>query len=434
MNLHTLLGNTEKTLTRRMLQSHSATLFPHQGTMQRILIVGGGHAASQFCASLAEAGRQNDITLVSAEAHLPYHRPPLSKTYIKDAGATLQLLRPESAYAGMTLHLGARVERIDAAAREVTLDNGLVLPYDVLVLATGTHARRLRGLPEEGLRNLHYLRTVDDARRLRDAMAETASVTVLGGGFIGLEIAATAAALGKRVTVFEMADRLLARAVSPEISQHVANTLRQAGIDLRLGCGPLDFGQQDACISTLNCQGVAHPVDLLVAGIGAEPETALAESIGLACDNGIAVDGQLRTSDPNIYAIGDCVSFPYVRWNRRLRLESVQNANDQARTLAGVLLGQDPPPYSALPWFWSDQGALRLQMAGLAPASTERLRRPGAKPESFSILHFVEGRLVCVESVNAPMDHIAARKLLEKDELPAPAVLADPAIPLKTHF
>ncbi|HEY0297195.1 MAG TPA: FAD-dependent oxidoreductase [Bordetella sp.] len=400
--------------------------------MQKIVIVGGGHAASQLCASLAEAGRQGDVTLVSAEPDLPYHRPPLSKAYIKDAGAALQLLRPESAYAGMALHLGARVERIDPAARSVTLGTGQSLPYDTLVLATGTRARRLPGLPDD-IGNLHYLRTIGDARRLRAALADAPSVTVLGGGFIGLEVAATAALLGKPVTVFEAADRLLARAASPEVSQHIAHTLRQAGVALQLACGPIQFERQGPRIRALTWQGGTHPVDLLVAGIGAEPETGLAQSIGLACDNGIAVDGHLRTADPHIHAIGDCTSFPYARWNQRLRLESVQNANDQARTLARVLLGQDTPPYNALPWFWSDQGALRLQIAGLAPAGAQRLRRPGARPESFSILHFAQGRLACVESINAPADHIAARKLLEKDALPAAEVLADPAIPLKRH-
>ncbi|MBO9352667.1 ferredoxin reductase [Bordetella petrii] len=401
--------------------------------MQRIVIVGGGHAASQLCASLAEAGLRTGVTLVSAEAHLPYHRPPLSKGYLKDTQAAPQLLRPESAYEGMTVHLNARAEHIDAEARKVTLSDGQVLPYDALVLATGTRPRRLPGLPET-LDNLHYLRSIDDALRLRVSLAEARSVTVLGGGFIGLEIAATAAALGKRVTVFEMADRLLARAVSPDVSEHVANTLLQAGITLRRNCGPIEFQCQQRRVDALICQGETHPADLLVAGIGAEPDTALAQSAGLAIDNGIAVDGHMRTSAAHIYAIGDCVSFPYARWNRRLRLESVQNANDQARTLAALLLEQQPAPYAAVPWFWSDLGSLRLQMAGLAPQGAERVTRPGAKPGSFSILHFAQGRLACVESINAPVDHIAARKLLEKDELPGQAVLADPAIPLKTHL
>ncbi|GAA5236686.1 ferredoxin reductase [Verticiella sediminum] len=402
--------------------------------MQKVVIVGGGHAAAQLCASLTEGGYTGKVTLVSDEPHLPYHRPPLSKTFIKDPAAEPQLLRAEAAYrdAGIELVLGDAVRSIDRAGRCVVLASGRTLDYDVLVLATGTRARRLPGLPES-LENLVYLRNTDDALRLRSALGTASTVTVLGGGFIGLEIAATAGHLGKPVTVFEAAPRLMARSVSPEASEHVAATLSEAGVQVRLGAKVEHVEHDERRVAALMVDGERYPVDLLVAGIGAVPETSLAEAAGLACDNGVVVDAHMRTADQAIYAIGDCTSFPYARSGKSLRLESVQNANDQARTLAGVLLGK-PAPYGALPWFWSDQGALRLQIAGLAPPDAERALRPGAKPGSFSVLHFVGGQLVCVESINAPIDHIAARKLLEQGVQVPREQLVDPAIPLKSHL
>ncbi|MGB3436219.1 NAD(P)/FAD-dependent oxidoreductase [Achromobacter sp.] len=402
--------------------------------MQKVVIVGGGHAAAQLCASLIEGGFPGSLTLVCEEASLPYHRPPLSKTYIKDPEAPIQLLRPETAYAnaGVQVLLADAAVGIDRDARRLTLASGKQLDYDALVLATGTRARRLPDVPDE-LQNLIYLRNADDAARLRAAIADAPSVTVVGGGFIGLEIAATAGALGRPVTVFESAPRLLARSVSPEASEHVARVLHESGVDLRLSSDLQHIRTENGRVRSVVVNEVEHPVDLLVAGIGAVPEITLAQAAGLDCLNGIVVDGLMQTSAPGIYAIGDCTSFPYARWGKTLRLESVQNANDQARTLAGVLLGTKTP-YHALPWFWSDQGALRLQIAGLAPPDTERVLRPGAKPGSFSILHFADGHLVCVESINAPMDHLAARKLLELGLNPPRDVLADPAVPLKSHY
>ncbi|CAB3817617.1 Rhodocoxin reductase [Achromobacter anxifer] len=402
--------------------------------MQKVVIVGGGHAAAQLCASLIEGGFPGSVTLVCEEATLPYHRPPLSKTYLKTQDAAVQLLRPEATYAdaGVQVLLADPAVAIDRDAHRLTLASGKQLDYDALVLATGTRARRLPDLPDD-LQNLIYLRNAGDAARLRAAIAEAPSVTVVGGGFIGLEIAATAGALGRPVTVFESAPRLLARSVSPEASEHVARVLHESGVQLRLSSDLQQVRAEDGRVRNIVVNGEEHPVDLLVAGIGAVPETALAQAAGLECVNGIVVDALMQTSAPGIYAIGDCTSFPYARWGKTLRLESVQNANDQARTLAGVLLGTKTP-YHALPWFWSDQGALRLQIAGLAPPDTERVLRPGAKPGSCSILHFADGHLVCVESINAPMDHLAARKLLELGLNPPREALTDPAVPLKSHY
>jgi 3-phenylpropionate/trans-cinnamate dioxygenase ferredoxin reductase component len=325
---------------------------------------------------------------------------------------------------------------IDRARRRVRLRDGDEIGYEQLVLATGGRARLLAGLPP-GLANVATLRSVEDALALRDKMTACDTLSVVGGGFIGLEAAATGRALGKRVTVVESAPRLLARAVSPELSDHVLQVHRDAGIDIRLQAriGGFEFEATPATgsprLAAIRLNGERHPVDLLLLGIGAEPETSLAEAAGLECDNGIVVDEYMVTSDPAILAVGDCTSFPDICCGRRLRLESVQNANDQARTAVASLLGKHLA-HRAVPWFWSEQGNLRLQMAGLPPAHAERHRRPGPKPDSFSILHYADGVLHCVESVNAPLDHLMARKLLEAGRSPEVAKAVDPAVPLKS--
>jgi 3-phenylpropionate/trans-cinnamate dioxygenase ferredoxin reductase subunit len=406
-----------------------------------IVIVGGGHAAANLCAGLAAAGSGARVHLVCEEPELPYQRPPLSKAFLKNPAEGLQWHRAEPwfAEAGITLHRADPAVAIDRAGRVVRLQSGTALPYARLVLATGTRARRLPHLPDPpgGLANVAVLRSAADAQRLRTLFETAQRLTVLGGGFIGLEVAATARALGKDVTVFESAPRLLMRSVSPELAEHVLQTHRGSGIDLRLGVAVGGFEIDGGRLAALHVDGARQPVELLVLGIGAAPEHTLASACGLACDNGIVVDECMRTSDPAILAIGDCTSFP--EWNaggptgRRLRLESVQNANDQARTALATLAGREEP-YRALPWFWSEQGALRLQMAGLMPADGARHRRPGATPTSFSILHYAGERLACVESVNAPLDHMAARKLLEAGRPLEPAVACDPAVPLKAHL
>lgn len=397
-----------------------------------IVIVGAGHAGAQLCAGLAAAGLGPRVHLVCEEAELPYQRPPLSKSFLKNPDEALQLHRPESwfAEAGITLHRADPALAIDRAGRVVTLRSGAQLPYRHLVLATGTRARRLPHLPD-GLSNVAVLRTAADAARLRERLPGFSRLTVVGGGFIGLEVAATARALGKEVVVLESAPRLLMRSVSPELAEHVLQVHRASGIDMRLGVAVGGFELSGERLQALTVDGVRHAVDLLLLGIGAVPEHALATQAGLDCDNGIVVDAYMRTSDPAILAIGDCTSFPEPTSGRRLRLESVQNANDQAKTALGTLTGHEAP-CSALPWFWSEQGSLRLQMAGLMPADGVRHRRPGATPASFSLLHYVGERLVSVESVNAPMDHLAARKLLEARVSPAPQRACDPAQPLKS--
>ncbi len=409
--------------------------------MTSIVIVGGGHAGAQLCAALAEAGLGAQTHLVCAEALLPYQRPPLSKAFLKSPDESPQQHRAEAWYAqaGITLHRGDAALRIDRAARQLHLQSGATLGYAQLVLATGARARQLPGLPD-GLHNVAVLRSAAHAHALRQRLAGARSLTVLGGGFIGLEVAATARALGLAVQVIEAAPRLLSRSVSADLAAHILATHQASGIEFVLGArigAIVHDGQQ---LHSIEVNGVPQPVELLLLGIGAEPDTALASAAGLRVDNGIVVDAAMRSSDPQILAIGDVARFPVASaWaagtGTALRLESVQNANDQARTAAATLQGQ-AAAYAALPWFWSEQGALRLQMAGLMPAldapGVARHRRPGANAASFSVLHYIGERLVCVESVNAAMDHMMSRKLLEAGRHPAPALACDAAVALKS--
>ena len=396
-----------------------------------IVVVGGGHAGAQLCAALAEAGQGARVQLVCEEPLLPYQRPPLSKAFLRNPAEALQPLRAEAWYAeqGIALHRGDAAVAIDRARRVVRLASGAELPYARLVLATGAHARRLPALPA-GLANVAVLRSAADALALREQLHATRRLTIVGGGFIGLEIAATVRALGLEVELLEGLPRLLARSVSPELAAHVQATHEASGIRLRLGVRVGEFELEGGRLAALQVDGARQTVERLVLGIGAAPETRLAHEAGLVVDNGVEVDACLRTSDPAVLAIGDCASFP--AHGRRLRLESVPNAQAQARTAAATLLGREEP-YRALPWFWSEQGGLRLQMAGLLPAEGERRRRPGANAASFSIGHWdAGGRLACVESVNAAPDHVMSRKLLEAGRSPSPEQFADPAVALKT--
>ncbi len=397
-----------------------------------IVIIGGGHAGANLCAALAAAGLGARVHLVCAEDVLPYHRPPLSKAFLKKPDEPLQWHRAADWFvqAGITLHRGDAAVAIDRAARRVRLASGAELPYGQLVLATGARARRLPHLPES-LRNVAVLRDARDAEALRAQLGAANHLTVLGGGFIGLEVAATARALGKAVTVLEAAPRLLMRSISPELAEHVLQTHRAAGIEVRLGVAAGHFEIDGDRLAALTVDGRREPVELVLLCVGAEPEHGLASDARIACENGIVVDAHLRTSDANVLAIGDCTTFPDPAGGRRLRLESVQNATDQARTAAATLQGRDEP-YRALPWFWSEQGTMRLQMAGLAPAGGTRHLRPGASATNFSVLHYDGDRLASVESVNAPLDHLAARKLLEAGKSPSPEAACDPAVPLKT--
>lgn len=400
-----------------------------------IVIVGGGHAAAALCAALAEAGEGGRVHLVSAENDLPYQRPPLSKGFLKKADEAIAHHKAAAWYAeqGIQTHLGDPVVAIEREAQRVLLRSGAALVYQHLVLATGTRARTLDALPP-GLHNVHVLREAPDARALRTRLSEMVTagrrLTVLGGGFIGLELAASARQLGLEVAVLEVAPRLLGRSVSALLAEHVLAHHRGMGTEVETGVRIEGFEIQGDRLASMQVGGSRMAVDELVLGIGAVPETRLAVACGLAVDNGVLVDAGLRTSDPAILAIGDCAAFLTVD-GARLRLESVQNANDQARSASATLLGREEP-YRALPWFWSEQGPMRLQMAGLLPPTSETVRRAGANAGSFTLFHLQDSLLRCAESVNAPMDHMMSRKLIEAGVPVDRTALADPAIPLKS--
>ncbi len=397
-----------------------------------IVIVGGGHAAAALCATLATAGQGHRIHLVCAEAVLPYQRPPLSKAFLKKSDEPSQPHRAEGWYAemGIRVHRADPAKRIDREQRSLTLHSGTCLPYDQLVIATGSRARRLAAVPD-GLGNVSLLRSAADAQLLRSQLVAGRRLTVLGGGFIGLEVAMTALGLGLEVELLEAAPRLLARSISPELAEHVRQHHEAAGLVIRLGVQVSDFQIEANHLVAMQVDGVSQPVDLMLLGIGAHAETTLAEAAGLEVDDGILIDSHMRTSDPLIFAIGDCARFPEATSGQRLRLESVQNATDQARCAAASLLGK-PTPYAALPWFWSEQGDLRLQMAGLMPQGGQRCRRPGPSDASFSIFHYLGDKLACVESINAPMDHMMSRKLLEAGKNPPAEQVCNPQVALKS--
>ncbi len=396
-----------------------------------IVIVGAGHAGMALCTSLVDAGQGPRVYLVGEEDALPYQRPPLSKAFLKKPDEPAQPLRDAAwfAAAGVQCFLDDPVNSLDRQARSLGLRSGRSLAYGQLVLATGARARRLPGWPSAS--NVHVLRSAQDARALREALAACRSLTILGGGFIGLEVAATCAVLGKPVTVLETGPRLMGRAVSEALSAHVLEQHRAAGIRIELlaEVGAPSFSHQR--LVRLEGTSGAHAVDQLLLAIGAQPNTELAESAGLACSDGIVVDALQRTSDPQILAIGDCTRFGWR--GADLRLESIQNAQDQARVAAATLLGGPPQPYQPVPWFWSEQGGMRLQMVGLLdPGPVRTVRRAGAQPSSFSLFHFQKELLRCAEAVNAPADFMVARKLLEAGVQPTPERIADPAQPLRT--
>jgi 3-phenylpropionate/trans-cinnamate dioxygenase ferredoxin reductase subunit len=378
-----------------------------------IAIVGAGHAGVQAAASLREEGFDGRIALIGEERDLPYHKPPLSKTFIKDAQARPQVLRAESFYAqqGIDLLFGETVDRLDPVGRRLVFGNGSTLGFDAAILATGA---RPRPLPLEGgaVSGLVALRTLADAALIRDLAPQAGNVVIIGGGFIGLEIAATLAALGSRITVVEAQDRLLARVVAPAVSAHVAARLR--GLGIRVLTGVTVSGLESAAgrvEAVLLSSGERLPADMAVVGIGVLPNQELAAAAGIATGNGIRVDAGMRSSVPEILAIGDVASYRHFMTGADARLESVQNATDQARLAARTLTGRDES-YAAVPWFWSDIGDMKLQMVGLTGGGDRHVLLGDPAENKFSVVHFLGDRFLGIESVNRPADHMLGRRML----------------------
>jgi 3-phenylpropionate/trans-cinnamate dioxygenase ferredoxin reductase subunit len=379
-----------------------------------VVIVGAGQAGFQAAASLREAGFDGRVVLIGEEPCLPYQRPPLSKSFLAGM-ADLETLwfRPRAYYDRHNIELleGQRATRIDRARRTVVRASAPAVPYDHLVLATGASARALP-VPGADLDGVLPLRTLIDAQLLVRRLGTARHAVVIGGGFIGLEFAAVAGSLGVEVTVIEALPRLMARAVSSEISQFYVDEHAGWGGRILLGSGVARItGDASGCVTGVETyDGQHHPADIVLVAIGVRPNVELAAECGLAVDNGIVVDEYLLTHDARISAIGDCTNFPSQFADVPVRLESVQNAADQARCLAARLTGK-PAPYRSVPWFWSDQRDLKLQMAGLTMGHDRTVLRGNAAARSFSVLCFKQGKLLGVESVNRPSDHMAVRRL-----------------------
>lgn len=386
-----------------------------------IVIVGGGHAAVQLCLALRKEKVDTEIILYSAEAELPYHRPPLSKAYITGKATDDKLpLRPESFYAGknIDLRLNDAISAIDNNAKTVTGQSG-AQEYSSLVLATGAVARPL---PIEGrdVGGVFELRDLQDAKSIKAALHQTTSLVVIGAGFIGLEVAAAVNQMqGTKVTVFDTADRVMGRAVAPQISRWFEQTHRAAGIDIHLNESVSSILSHDGVATGVQrADGTVVDAELVLIGIGVLPNSDIAAAAGIQCENGVVVDQHCRTSDPHVYAAGDCANHPNpFADGRQLRLESIQNATDQARVIAGAIAAADNPeleagPYNAVPWFWSDQAEHSLQMTGLSFDADQHLLRGDTESGAFSVFHYRGEKLLAVDSVNASRDHMLSRKLL----------------------
>jgi 3-phenylpropionate/trans-cinnamate dioxygenase ferredoxin reductase subunit len=398
-----------------------------------IVIVGAGHAAAQVVDSLRREGFTGALTLVGDEPHLPYQRPPLSKKFLAGELPLDRLfIRPETFYAnhGVTLRLGQRATAIDLAAQQVTLADGAALDYTQLLLCPGSHARKVTA-HGANLPGIHYLRNAADVEAIRSRFRPGARVVIVGAGYIGLETAATCRKAGLEVDVLEMADRPMNRVVAPEVSAFFADQHAREGVRIHISTVVSGFdGDANGVREVHTLDGRVFPADLVVAGIGVLPETALAEAAGIACDNGIAVDSHCRTSDPHVYAIGDCVSAPSLRYRRRVRLESVDNAFEQAKTAAANMVGRETM-HDKVPWFWSDQYDLKLLIVGLNFDYDQVVIRGDTHSRSFACAYLRHQELLAIDCVNNPKDYMAARKVIEACGKVDPAKLADPSIALK---
>ncbi|HEV2271101.1 MAG TPA: FAD-dependent oxidoreductase [Steroidobacteraceae bacterium] len=402
---------------------------------ERVVIVGGGQAAVQAIDTLRRKGFMGKIVLIGDEPWLPYQRPPLSKKYL--AGALERdrlLLRPQHFYESHSVEtrLGRRVEEISRREQSLRLDDGSTVAYDALVIATGSLPRSLAA-PGTDLEGVHFLRTIADVERIRAEWARGKRLVIVGGGYIGLEVAATAREFGLEVTVLEMADRVMNRVVCPQLSAFYESAHARHGV--RILCNSkvraLAAAPGSSRVTTvLTDDGEEHAADQVVVGCGVLPADQLAAAAGLACENGVVVDDRCRTSDPVIFAAGDCTSHPSLHYGRRLRLESVDNAFEQGASAALNLLGLETI-HDKVPWFWSDQYDLKLIIIGVSQGYDTVVMRGDPATPAFSVCYLRDGELIAVDSVNSPKDQMAARKLIAARARPNPDKLADHTVALK---
>lgn len=400
--------------------------------MQNVVIVGGGQAGFQAAVSLREEGYGGYITLIGDDPLSPYQRPPLSKGYLLGKVSETQiLLRQEPFYvdSNISLLLNRSVEGIDRRQQRVRLSSGEHLAYDRLVLATGCRGRALE-IPGADFAAVQTLKTLADARRLRARLAGTRSLTIIGGGFIGLELACAARSFGIQVHVFESSDRLMKRAVSVQTSSFYEMLHRRNGVEICLEAQVEQIEHTNSSITAVRTSMGTTRSDTVIVGIGVVPNVEIAAAAGLTTADGIVVDERMQTSDPCIYAIGDCANHFNPYFGGRTRLESVQNAVDQARTMAANLCGKQKV-YDAVPWFWSDQYDARLQIAACSTGSDSTIMRGSLDQGAFTIFALKEGALVGAESVNRPADHLLCRRLLLADRRPTAGQLRDENVSLK---
>jgi 3-phenylpropionate/trans-cinnamate dioxygenase ferredoxin reductase subunit len=397
-----------------------------------VVIVGGGQAGAQAVDTLRREGFTRRLVLISDESMLPYQRPPLSKKFLSGEMPLERLLFRHRAFYdehAVELKLGVRASRIEAGARRVALSNGEEIGYDRLLLCTGALPRRM-SCPGADLAGVHYLRNVDDAAAIGAGLKTGARVVIVGGGYIGLEIAATARAMGCAVAVLEMADRVMNRVVASSVSEYFENEHRAQGVKIVCNSRVVRFEGGGRVERVVCADGSTHPSDLLVVGIGALANSQLAADAGLKCDNGIVVDETCRTSDPAIFAAGDCSNFFSPRYQARIRLESVDNAFEQSKAAALNILDR-PMAYDRVPWFWSDQYDNKLLIAGLSQGHDQQLTRGDAATRSFSVCYLKGGELLAVEAINHSKDYMAARTLIAKRFRPDLDKLANPEVALK---
>jgi 3-phenylpropionate/trans-cinnamate dioxygenase ferredoxin reductase subunit len=397
-----------------------------------VAIVGAGHAGFQVAASLRQLGFGEPVHLINDEGHLPYQRPPLSKAYLKGSGGPDTLMfRPQKFYTDQNIELiSDRAVAIDRAARKLKLASGAAFDYGHLVLATGAR-NRLLDIPNANLPDVRYLRILDDSEDLRRRIASSKHVVVIGAGFIGLEFAATARIKGLEVDVLELASRVMARAVTAEISEYFQARHAAAGVRIHLGVQATAIEASGDKVTGVSLSDGRHiPADLVVVGVGVLPNVELAAEAGLPVASGIIVNERLLTIDPNISAIGDCALFASPRFGGSLRLESVQNATDHARCVAARLTGDDKV-YDGHPWFWSDQADDKLQIAGLTTGYDRVVVRGDPSQKAFSAFCYKADTLVGIESVNRAGDHMFGRRLLPMDRSIEPEQAADQGFDLK---
>jgi 3-phenylpropionate/trans-cinnamate dioxygenase ferredoxin reductase subunit len=398
-----------------------------------VVIVGAGQAGYQTAESLRHEGYHGSVILIGDEPHIPYQRPPLSKDYLLGETDAERIRFRNRAYYdehSIDLRLRTKVSAIDRGRREVELADGSTITYEHLVLATGARVRTL-DVPGADLDGVFLLRTLDDVDRIDSALEAAEKVVVIGAGFIGLEFAAVARKLGRSVTVLEAAPRVMGRIVSPRLSGFFEQLHRGHGVELVCQAAVSSMTGRGGQIQSVECADDSScEADLVVIGVGIIPNTELAEACGLPCSDGIVVDAYCRTADPNVYAAGDCAVYDHPFAGHPIRLESVQNAADQGRTVAASITGREKA-YDTVPWFWSDQYDVKLQMVGLQTGCDETVARGDTTQAKFSLFHFRDGVLRAVDSVNRPADHVQSRKLLAARSSPTPAQAADPDFKLK---